>query len=225
MPIRKTPFVNENIYHVFNRGVNRQPIFLTKRDYARAVELLKYYSAENPPLRYSKFLIQPNKERERMLSELQTQQKRADIICFCLMPNHFHLLLKQNQENGLTSFVRNFQISYTRYFNVKRKRIGPLLQGQFKAVRIETDDQLLHVSRYIHLNPYSSYIVKHIEQLDVYPWSSYMEYTGVIETQICQKDLVFSNIKDTKEYKKFVSDQADYQRKIEQIKHLIIESN
>ena len=84
-------------------------------------------------------------------------QRVVDLICFCLMPNHFHLLLRQIEEDGIVKFVRNFQIGYSRYLNEKEKRSGALFEGQFKAVRVENDEQLIHVSRYIHLNPYSSY--------------------------------------------------------------------
>lgn len=223
MPIRKTPLVSTEVYHVFNRGVNYQPIFNSKWDYGRAVEVLKFYLAANPPIRYSKFLLLPKKERELILANLQKQPKLVDLICFCLMPNHFHLLLRQNQYNGISSFVRNFQISYTRYYNVKRKRIGPLLQGQFKAVRIENEEQLLHVSRYIHLNPFSSFVVKDLKGIEVYPWSSYPEYMGGNVAEICQKSLIFSIIKGPEKYKEFVLNQADYQRKLEQIKHLTFE--
>lgn len=92
------------------------------------------------------------------------------------MPNHFHLLLKQTKENGISKLVANFQNSYTRYFNLKNERVGPLFQGVFKALRVKTDEQLIHVSRYIHLNPYSSSVIKSFEELKRYPWSSVEEY-------------------------------------------------
>ena len=223
MPLRKIPLINGEIYHIFNRGVNFQPIFRNKWDYNRALEVLKFYLVEKPALRYGKFLLLPQKERKSILINLQKQVKLVDIICYCLMPNHFHLLIKQNKDNGISSFMRNFQISYTRYYNERSKRIGPLLQGQFKAVRMETEEQLLHVSRYIHLNPFSSFVVKQLKDSEVYPWSSYGEYLGQRTTEICQKSLIFSIIKFSGKYKEFVSDQADYQRKLDQIKHLTLD--
>lgn len=149
--------------------------------------------------------------------------KLVDIICFCLMPNHFHLLLNQLKDNGISKFMANLQNSFTRYFNTKHERIGHLLQGQFKAVLIEDDNQLLHVSRYIHLNPYSSYVVKDLESLEQYLWSSFPEYLGKVAAEICNKEIILSQFKDKKDYKKFVFDQADYQRRLEEIKHLVIE--
>lgn len=153
----------------------------------------------------------------------QENDKLVELICFCLMPNHLHLLLSQKKDNGISKFMANLQNSYTRYFNTKHERIGPLMQGQFKAVLIEDDEQLLHVSRYIHLNPYSSFIVKDLTDLEKYPWSSLPEYLGIVSTSICNKQVILSYFKSVEDYKKFVFDQADYQRKLEKIKHLILE--
>lgn len=139
------------------------------------------------------------------------------------MPNHFHFLLKQVEEEGTSKFMSNFTNSYTRYFNVKNKRNGPLFQGKFKAIRIETDEQLLHLSRYIHLNPYSSYVVKTLKDLEKYPSSSFPEYLGKSQTSLCSKEIILGQFKNLNLYKKFVFDQADYQRRLEKIKHLILE--
>ena len=97
----------------------------------------------------------------------------VDIGAYCLMPNHFHILLQQLQDNGISTFVRKLLNSYTRYFNTKNERIGPLFQGQFKAVRVESDEQLLHLTRYIHLNPLVGYVVKDLRNFE---WSSYLDY-------------------------------------------------
>ena len=139
------------------------------------------------------------------------------------MQNHFHFLLKQNVENGISLFLAQFQNSYTRYFNTKNRRQGHLLQGQFKAVRIEDDDQLLHVHRYIHLNPYVSYVVKDIKELEEYKYSSFPEYLNREKNEICDKPIILSHFPTIKQYKKIITDQADYQRELGQIKHLVME--
>lgn len=223
MPARFTPLVTDQYYHIFNRGVNKQPIFEAIRDYKRALDILNFYSF-NPKLRFSKFLLLSKEEKSNFMDNLhKVNDKLVDIICFCLMPNHFHLLLNQMKDNGISKFMANLQNSFTRYFNTKHERIGPLLQGQFKAVLIEDDNQLLHLSRYIHLNPYSSYIVKNLGILEEYPWSSFPEYLGRTAIEICNKNVILSQFKDRIAYKKFVFDQADYQRKLEAIKHLVLE--
>lgn len=223
MPARFTPLITDQYYHIFNRGVNKQPIFQGVRDYKRALDILDFYSF-NPKLRFSKFLLLSQEERGNFIDSLhKINDKLVDIVCFCLMPNHFHLLLNQLKDNGISKFMANLQNSFTRYFNTKHERVGPLLQGQFKAVLIEDDNQLLHVSRYIHLNPYSSYIVRDLVGLEQYPWSSFPEYLGKVAVEICNKEIILSQFKDQKDYKEFVFNQADYQRRLEEIKHLVME--
>ena len=147
----------------------------------------------------------------------------VEIIAYCLMPNHLHLLLKQLEENGISIFMSNLTNSYTRFFNTKQKRKGPLFQGKFKGVRIETDEQLFHVSRYIHLNPYSSFVLKSLEELESYPYSSLPEYLGLKKEIHCKTEIILNNFKNIQSYEDFVFDRAGYQRELEKIKHLAIE--
>ncbi len=224
MPGRDIPLISGEIYHVFNRGVASQPIFLQKRDYQRFLDTVSYYQNINIPLRYSKFLTLSRIERNKMFDELSKKKDfLVENISFCLMPNHFHLLLKQNDKDGISKFVGNLSNSYTRYFNTKNKRSGPLLQGKFKAVRIETDEQLLHVARYIHLNPYTSFIVKNIEALTQYPYSSLGKYLKLHDNKILNKDLIITHFKTFKLFKGFTFNQAEYQKQLGNIKHLILE--
>ena len=109
-----------------------------------------------------------------------------------------------------------------KYFNLKHKRIGPLFQSMFKAVRIETDDQLLHVSRYIHLNPSTSYIVD-IEKLSAFHWSSFPEYLGERSSLFVNYEIILSLVGGKQKYKDFIFDQAEYQRELDKIKHLTLE--
>lgn len=224
MPGRDIPLVTERIYHVLNRGIASQPVFSIKTDYRRLSETIFYYQNQNPFLSYSHFLRLPTKERSEFLEELKIKRKfLVEIIALCLMPNHFHLLLKQAKERGISLFMSNLTNSYTRYFNTKNERVGPLFQGKFKAIMVETDEQLLHTSRYIHLNPYSSWVVKSPKDLESYPHSSLPEYLGNPKTSFFQKEIVLNLFKNAISYKGFVFDQADYQRKLDQIKHLALE--
>ena len=149
-----------------------------------------------------------------------TDKKIVDIICYCLMPNHFHFLIKQLKDGGITEFISKLSNSYTKYYNVKYNRVGPLLQGEFKAVLIESDAQLIHVSRYIHLNPIASFLVK---DLNEYRWSSYKEYVENDTNGICNKEAVLSFFKSPKDYEKFVLDQVDYAQRLEIIKHQLLD--
>jgi len=224
VPIRKTPLINNEVYHVYNRSISFTPAFVSKRDYQRTLEILNYYQFAKTPLSFSKFKKVSTKERAKLLEKLNKENNHlAKILCFCLMPNHFHLLLKQTKENGISKLVANLQNSYTRYFNLKNKRLGPLFQGAFKAIRIETEEQLVHVSRYIHLNPYSSLVIKTLGEIKEYTWSSFREYLHPSKNQICFSKEILNFFKNPKEYKNFVLDQANYQKEIEKIKHLVLE--
>ena len=138
------------------------------------------------------------------------------------MPNHYHILLRQETENGISRFIKNIADSYTKYFNIKNERVGPLFQGQFKSVLVDSDEQLLHVSRYIHLNPYTSHIVKNVKDVVTYPWSSFNEYV-LGNKEHCNPKIILSSFASGEKYNEFVLNQADYQKKLENIKHLLLE--
>lgn len=149
---------------------------------------------------------------------------RVDILAFCLLDNHYHFLLRQITEKGISKFISNIQNGYAKYFNIKTKRSGPLFQPMFKAVRIETDEQFLHVSRYIHLNPTTNYLVE-LNKLNRYPWSSlncYLE-NNYSKYSFLNTSIIFGLIKSREEFKEFVYNQAEYQRELGKIKHLILE--
>ncbi|BCX15086.1 MAG: hypothetical protein KatS3mg088_769 [Patescibacteria group bacterium] len=218
--IRKTIFADGEVYHIYNRGIEGNDIFTSKREYKRAILTLAYYLFSNQPFRLSKLLVLENQRRQGVLENMERNgERRVDIIAYCLMPNHFHFLLRQLKDGGVSGFVSDFTNSYTRYFNKRHNRVGPIFQGSFKAVHIDTNEQLLHVSRYIHINPAVSYLVKK-EDLESYPWSSLPEYFGKMEAEICNKDLVLNQFKDANFYRDFVFAQIDYGRELEEMKHL-----
>ena len=182
--------------------------------------LLRFYNSLEYPIKFSKFIKLSVDQRKEIWNRLDKEKTHTDILSYCLMPNHFHLLLKQNSENGISKLLGNLQNSYARYFNIKNERIGHLFQGQFKAVKIDSEEQLLHVSRYIHLNPYSSAVVKDLNALQKYEWSSLPEYLDKVLFNLCSKKNIIGNFKNKESYKKFVLDNADYQKELENIKHL-----
>lgn len=210
MPYKQVVFANNEYYHVFNRGVEKRQIFLVKRDYQRFLETLIYYQNANPPVRFSFSKTRGNPKVKKL----------AGIICYTLMPTHFHILLRQTIDNGITDLLSKISNSYTKFFNTKYKRAGALFTGPFKAVRIEDDEQLLHVNRYIHLNPLIDFLTK---DLRLYDYSSYQEYLGISRPGICDKEPVLSHFKSTADYEKFVLDHQDYGRKIKQIEKMLFE--
>ncbi|MBU1256253.1 transposase, partial [Patescibacteria group bacterium] len=176
----------------------------------------------------SSFLRLKESNQEQVIFDLKNNLK-TNIFVYCLMPNHFHLLLRQETENGISSHLKEFQNSYTRYFNLRHNRTGPLFSTQFKAVRIENENQFLHVSRYIHLNPYSSKLIKNKSGIFTYPWSSAHLYTNQKPTTtanhypILDKTLLNSHFQTNQRHRQFILDNADHQRHLKQIQHLTLE--
>ncbi len=214
MPTRITPLVNGQIYHVYNRGVEKRRVFEDRRCYTRLLHAIRYYQLKGPKPKFSHSF-------NNSLFKPDPKKKIVDIICYCLMPNHFHLLVKQLSDGGISEFIGKLINSYTKFYNLKYKRIGPLFQGQFKAVLIESEEQLIHVSRYIHLNPIASFLIK---DLNLYEWSSYKEYINNIKG-ICNKEEIMSLFKDSASYQKFCLDQVSYAQNLEKIKHQLIEDD
>lgn len=213
MPSRTIPFVNNQFYHIYNRGSEKRQIFDSKKEYQHFTKAIKYYQLEGPKPKFSRF-------SNLSLFKPELSKNIVDIIAYCLMPNHFHFLIKQIKEGGITEFVSKLTNSYTKYYNTKHNRVGPLFQGEFKSVLVDYDEQLLHLSRYIHLNPLVAYLVK---DLTNYEWSSYNEYIDNKKESICSKQGILAFFKSSEEYKQFVLDQADYALQIALLQHKLID--
>lgn len=225
MPRRQTVFVQDQIYHVLNKGVAGLPVFFSNRDYSRFLRLIDYYRFADTPTSFSHFLQTPSEVRQPILDSLQKKNNiQVEILAFCLMPNHFHLLIKQVKNNGILKFMSNVQNGYVKYINTKEKRAGPLFQAVFKAKWIETDEQLLHVSRYIHLNPVTAYLVKP-EQLLKYSWFSLPFYLDrvYIKPSFLNTNIINNFFETHKSHQDFIYNQIDYQRELAKIKHLMLE--
>lgn len=222
MPYRLTPLVNGEIYHVFNRGVADQPMFTRKRDCEHFLQTLCFYRPNQPPVRLSKFNSLSRELKLEIERQLSRMEPIVSIHAFCLMPNHFHLLLKQKREGGISSYLKKLTDSYTKFFNTKYKRNGPVFQGQFKAVHIGSEEQFVHISRYIHLNPITGYIVKDFKNLLDYPWSSLPQYLKGKEG-ICELTTILSYFPSREKYREFLQDQVEYQRELANIRHITFE--
>lgn len=213
MPYRIIPFINGEYYHIYNRGLEKQNIFTNNKDYSRFIQTVFYYQIQNPKPKFSTY-------KRTKTFPIDENKKIVSIVCYCLMPNHFHFLIKQTKDGGISEFMRKISESFTKYRNTKYNRQGPTFQGVFKVVSIETDEQLVHVSRYIHLNPLVSLLVK---DLKFYAWSSYLDYIGMRDNPAVKKEEILSFFKSPQDYDKFVLDQADYGAKLELIKHTILD--
>ena len=223
MPVRINPLITGDIVHVMNRGVARQLIHRDARDYRLALEGLRYYRHDELPMRYSHFRELKPLSQFSILAELETQVAipLVDVLGFTFMPNHWHLLLRQRVDGGITTFLRRWTNSYTRFFNTRHERIGPLFQGVFKSVGIHSDELLLHVSRYIHLNLVVAGMLS-LNKLRTDPRSSFGQYVGDQATW-CDTQLILDLTGSVERYELFVADHVDYGKQLEQIKHLTLE--
>lgn len=208
MPSRPKLLKTGFIYHVFNRGVEKRIIFPDRSYYQHFMTALSFYKKDQP-IRLS----------DHLDNQLPTQYKNnkslVALLCFCLMPNHFHLILKQLTEGGVSRFMNNIANSYTKYLNKRLERVGHLFQGSFKSKLIESEESFLQVSRYIHLNPLS--LIPHPEGenttgisemnafLKKYPYSSYGIYLGTPrDTSPCDRREIRKLTKMNAEYENFV---------------------
>lgn len=210
--MRKVKLRSGFVYHIYNRGVEKRKIFLDAGYYRRFISTLEHYLSYDYPysLLWRRLQDVKSPDGKREILE-QLERKRIDqpvnIISFCLMPNHFHLTLKQAVENGISNYMHKIGTSYTNYFNIREDRSGRLFEGTFKAVRVESDEQLRHLTRYQHINSWK--IVKNKRELRNYPWSSLPIYLGKKDMQFVNPELVMGNFKDSEDYLDFVLAEVD----------------
>ena len=216
---RKIPLATDCYYHVYSRSIAGYVIFNEPADFYRMIELFDLYRYIDFNYRYSRFCELESVLQNQILKNIKVSSGNlVDIIAYCVMPTHIHLILKQNVDDGISKFMGKILNSYTRYFNIKHHRSGPLYDSKFKNVLVLTDEQLLHLTRYFHLNPTSAGL---IEKPEDWLYSSYSEYLNDKTDGICQFRSLFDL--DTKQYQKFVNDRKSYQRELSIIKKFLID--
>src|SRR3989338_7070030 len=212
----KNVFAKGEIFHVFNKSVANFGIFKDSNNSMRFYRALSYYNSSSVKVNLGTFLKKSRDYHPKLL--LPEKDSLIKMISYIFMSDHYHLLLKILKEKVFSKYMSDVENSYSRYFNIKFDRKGPLWQGRFKAVRIKTNEQLLHVSRYIHLNSTTAYLTEKPEE---WIFSSYKE---IISNPIyLRKILTEISFRTPTSYKKFVEDNIDYQRKLRVIKKLIID--
>lgn len=221
MTIRKENLTNEECYHVFSRSISKYIVFNDGAEYSRLVDLMSLCRYHNFRYKYSEFVdLDPALQLAVRQNLKEENEILVEIVAYCLMPTHIHLVVQQVIDDGIAKFIGRILNGYSRYFNTKHKRLGPLWSSRFKSVHVSSNDQLLHLTRYIHLNPTSANIVKKPEE---WQFSSYNEYNGSGNnlSGLCK----FEHLFDFKpaQYKKFVESRKLYQKDLAKIKKLIIE--
>ena len=213
---RKFMFSIGEYYHIYNRGTDKRIIFLDKNDYNRFIVLL-YLCNNTTPVDINRFIREGQSFTE--LINIKINEGLVDIGAYCLMPNHFHLFIREKQENGISLFMKKLLTAYSMYFNIKHSRKGRLFEGPFLATHVDSDEYLKYLFSYIHLNPIKiidpkwkeNGITNHIEAkqyLSTYFYSSYLDYmnTNRKEGKILNKIAFPEYFTKFKEFEQFIDE-------------------
>jgi len=209
-------YVDNSYYHIYNRGVEKRTIFLDDQDYKTFLSYLKFYLTD--PLRGSTPKSFPSQQ-------LRSHSTQIKILAYCLMPNHFHLFVKQNDSHAINHFMRSLSTRYSMYFNKRYQRVGPLFQGIYKAAYIDRELQYLYLSKYIHRNPLDlpGYYPNNLSE---YSYSSYRNYLGIIHQDwIHPQEIVdyFSKENHHTPYQEFVEESIGQSDEISTLKELTLD--
>ncbi len=223
---RKIAFAQGEYYHVYNRGVNKMLTFMRPHDYWRFMFLLHLCNDVNP-VRIDNIMRHEQGSTLLEIKEKVFACKRSetlvDIGAFCLMPNHFHILIRAKSDEGIPKFMQKLVTAYSMYVNKQYNRTGPLFSGRFKAEHVAKDEYLKYLFAYIHLNP-----IKLIDQtwkdkgihnkkrsqkyLEEYEYSSYGEYTkgNTLGGKILKKNAFPQYFAKNADFKTYVEDWLSY---------------
>lgn len=205
--MRKFKTAEGEYYHIYLRGNNKQDIFYDIRDMARLLFLITCFQSPVELGHIHRLIGSTGQSSasaisKKLMDEI-IQKRYVDLINFAFMPNHFHLLVREAKQGGISRYMQRILTAYSKYINIKYEKSGHVFQGPFQIVHVATNEQLLHLSAYIHRNPRELKEWKGREYL--YPWSSYQDYIeknrwrGLLKT-----DIILEQFKNRKEYKEFV---------------------
>lgn len=236
MSKRKIQFANGEYYHIFNRGVDKRDIFIDEEDFDRFFQCMDEFNVVEPigSIYENSFRKTQSGGKDSNLVK-KKKEKLVNIICYCLNPNHYHFILEQVADNGIEKFMHKIGMGYSKYFNNKYKRSGTLFQGPFKAVHIDSNEQLLHTSVYVNLNDKVHSLGHGVSK------SSWGEYMGNVaknamvnidnntntakngKKSFCKKDIILDQFKNRDEYKSFAKDALAIIRENKELRKLLIE--
>ncbi len=242
MSSKRPLIVNEEVYHVVVRAIENLKLFRNEKDYLRMIHDLFEFNDNNPVSSVYRHRRVSNVPRSFLGTLEKARGKKRDmlveILAFCLMPNHIHLLLRQKKDEGISKFMRKLGAGYGLYYNQKYKRSGHLFQGRYKIIHIKDNEQLKIIFVYIHSNPVLLIIPewkeKGIEKaklqevlkfLENYRWSSYPDYLGKKNfPSLTNRDFLLQTIGDLENCQKLIKDWLQFKTELwEPSKEIIIE--
>lgn len=199
-------------YHIFNRGVDKRPVFLDFYDFDRFHKSMDEFNVLDPI-----GSIFENSFREKYENSNPKPEKLVEFVCYCLNPNHYHFLLKQLANRGIEKFMHKVGLGYTKYFNQKYKRPGILFQGPFKCNHLSSNEYLLYLNVYINLNDRVHRLGNGVSK------SSWSEYTGKDKSNFCNKNIILDQFKNLKEFIKFSEETLPQIREKKEMEKLLLE--
>lgn len=205
--MRTTLIAPGESYHIFNRGNDKQAIFLDQKDWIRFLFLITHLQSSITFQNIGRQVSYYVKNSVFNISEDEineiAQERLVELVNFALMPNHFHLTVRELKEGGIAQYMQRVLCAYTKYLNAKSQKSGHLFQGPYKAVHIENNRQLLYLSTYIHKNPRELPEWKNKEHF--YPWSSHQDYTKENRWgKLLSQDLILDQFSNKKDYSNFI---------------------
>lgn len=202
---RKVKFVNNEFYHIYNRGADKRDVFLDSYDLLRFLQSMEEFNNIDP----IGSIYEQSFKKNDQLGGATAKKKLVEFIAFCLNKNHYHFILQQLSENGISEFMRRLGCGYTWYFNSKNERSGVLFQGRFKSKHINTNEYLLYLSAYVNLNDKVHNFGNELggRTAKFKSLSSWDEYTKEnYEKYICKKDIVLKQFKSKEHYNLFANE-------------------
>lgn len=221
MTLKRKSIITGEIYHIYNKSINNEPIFKALKNLDMILEIVNYYRYQQK-LRFSFFKKMKPSIQAEYYKKIELSQPLVEIYSYTFMPNHFHFLLKQLKDFGIKKFISNVQNSYAKYFNLINNREGSLFLNSFKFKRIKNQNEFLHVCRYIHLNQVTSRLIEFID-LENSLFSSYSSYLNQSLNKFINTKLINSYFKLKESFINFHKKQVNYQRKLKEIKDLLLD--
>lgn len=188
--------IPESYYHIYARGIGKQAVFLDAQDFNFFISLFGRYLS--------------NKQQSSAFGPYPHFKNLLQLLCYCLLNNHFHLLVYQAEKGSMSKLMQSLMTSYSRYFNKKYHRSGPVFESRYKASRITQDTYLAHISRYIHLNP---------RYWQRYPYASTRFYLGSTVPEWLDNSRIFGLFEDARDYLRFLKDYEEQMAMLDEIKH------
>lgn len=220
MPERREIFTNGNYYHIYNKTIDKRAPFVNNYLCALFLDTAKYYRASTLRLPFSQLKLFDPARRAAVYQQINNECNfRVNILAYCLMPNHFHFLLRQNIDGGVERFISNTLNSFTRFYNRSISRKGPLFLPRFSSVAIVSTEQLLTVCKYILCNPLQGGLVHNYDELRKYKWCSYKDYLTGIRPMLTESTYMMEYFNhDTQTLCQFIENDLDQNERFEYVR-------